>query len=174
VAVVLAAALAAYPLVRAGSLLPAVAALAVVGLPCTLLAIFVRARFAGVTLFTLAAAYVLVEATGRAGRFSVVAYAAGLVVLAELLLWPAQMPSGARVDRRAVTLWLRNVAAVAVAGAVLGIVALAASGFQIPGTSAGALVGGAAALALLALPRLLLGRMGERRKGERGRGERAG
>lgn len=151
---------------RAGSLLPAVVALAAVGLPCTLLAIFVRARFAGAALFTLAAAYVLVEVTGRAGRLSVVAYAAGLVALAEILLWSAQLPSSARVDTRAVTLWLRNLAAIAVAGAALGVVALAASGFQIPGATAGALVGGAAALALLALPWLLVRRAGRRRQKE--------
>jgi hypothetical protein len=145
VALLLAGALAAYPIVRAGSLLPAVTALAIVGLLFTLLALFFRVRFTGGALFALGAEYVLVEAIGGASTFSIVAYAAGLVVLTELLLWRGQLPAAGFVDGRAVAIWLRNVGLVAVAGAVLGLVALAASGFQIPGTLTAALVGCAAA-----------------------------
>jgi hypothetical protein len=161
---VLAGALAAYPIVRAGSLLPVVAALAAVGLLFTLLALFLRVRFTGVALFGLAAAYVLVEATDRAGAFSIVAYAAGLVVLAEVLLWLGQLPVSAVVDAAALVAWARNLGLVALAGAVLGLVALAASGFQIPGALAGTLVGCAAAVLLLTLPWLLLRRRADRDK----------
>lgn len=147
---------------RAGSLVPAVTALTVLGLVFTVLGLFFRVRFAGAALFALAAEYVLVEAAGRANTFSIVAYAAGLVVLAELLFWLGQLPASALVDRRAVTLWLRNVVALAVAGALLALLALVASGYQLPGTLAGTLVGCAAAAVLLTLPWLLLKKRGER------------
>ena len=155
-AIVIAGALVAYPIVRAGSLLPAVTALGAVGLLSTLAALFFRVHFAGPALFSLAAEYVVVEATGRAGTFSMIAYAAGLVVLTEVLLWLGQLPSSAFVDVRVVGVWLRNVGLTALAGALLGFIALTATSFRVPGTLAGTLVGCAAAVILLALPWLLV------------------
>ncbi len=161
-AVVIAGALVAYPIVRAGSLVPAVAALGAVGCLFTLLALFFRVHFAGPALFSLAAEYVVVEATGRAGTFSIIAYAAGLVVLTEVLLWLGQLPSSASVDTRVVGVWLRNLGLTAVAGVLLGLIALAATSFRVPGVLAGTLVGSAAAVLLVALPWLLVRKRGGR------------
>jgi hypothetical protein len=146
--------------VRAGSLAPAAAAFGAVGALFTLLALLFRVRFAGPALFSLAAEYVLVEVTGRADRFSVIAYAAGLVVLTEVVLWLGQLPSSAFVDVRVVAVWLRNLGCTALAGALFGLVALAATGLRIPSFLVGTLIGCAAAVVLLALPWFLLRRRG--------------
>jgi hypothetical protein len=89
-----------------------------------------------------------------------VAYAAGLVVYTEILLWLGQVPSSALVDGRVLAIWLRNLGLTALAGALLALVALAATGFQMPGALAGPLVGCAAAAVLLAVPWLLVRKRG--------------
>ena len=58
-----------------------------------LLALLARGRFAGGALFTLAFEYTVAEATGRIPAGSVVGYAAGLIIVTELLLWSAQLPA---------------------------------------------------------------------------------
>ena len=66
------------------------ALLAGLGLLFVLPAVVFRTRFATAAgLFSLAAEYVLVEVTDRVAILSIAGYAAGLVILAELLLWSA-------------------------------------------------------------------------------------
>lgn len=109
-------------------------------------------------MFTLASEYVVVEATGRAEPVSVVAYAVGLIVLAELLLAAAGFAADARADRALVVETAVTVGALAVAAALLALVTLAAATVRLPGSFEAALLGSAAAVALLALPWLLLTR----------------
>ena len=96
---VLAAALAGYSLVYAGGLRAPAALLAGLGLIFVLAAVVFRRPFAvAAGLFALAAEYVLVEVTGHVPTVSLAGYAAGFVVLAEVLLWQGQLPSAARMD----------------------------------------------------------------------------
>jgi hypothetical protein len=153
-----AAGLAAYPMLAAGALGPLVDPLGGVGLLFVLAAILRRRRFVGAALFTLALEYVLVEATGRAGPGSVLAYAVGLIVLSELLLLGGELPRAAIADRSLAVGALVLLAGVALAAALLALVALAATTVRLPGAFEAALLGTTGAVALLALPRLLLRR----------------
>ena len=121
-----------------------------------------RGRLAGVALFTLAAEYSIVEATGHVPAASVIAYAAGLILVSELLLWSAQLPRSARADRAVATQRLTTLAAIALAAALLALAALAGTGLQLPGALEAVLLGTAAAAAMLALPWLLLRHVGSR------------
>lgn len=87
---------------------------------------------------------------------SVAAYAAGLILVSELLLWCVQLPRSGRADRAVAGRQLVTLTATALAAAVLAFAALAAAGLRLPGEWTGALLGVAAAVALLALPSLLL------------------
>jgi hypothetical protein len=157
--VLLAAVLAGYPLAYAGELAPPVALLAGLGVVLVIPAVVFRARFATTAgLCALAAEYVLVEVTDRVAILSIVGYAVGLVILAELLLWPVSLPAPGRVDLSVVVRWLRGLTLIALAAAVLAILVLAAAGFRIPGAPTGTIAAAAAAAIVLALPWLLLRR----------------
>jgi hypothetical protein len=130
------------------------------GLLCVLIAIAARGHLTGVALFTLATEYAIVEATGHVPAVSVIAYAAGLILVFELLLWSAQLPRSARADHAVAARHLVTVVAVALAAALLALVVLAATGLQLPGALEAGLLGTAAAVVLLALPWLLLRKPG--------------
>jgi hypothetical protein len=151
-----AAALAAYPVVVAGALVPLVAVLAGLGLLSVLAAILSRRRFVGAALCTLATEYVVVESTGRAGVGSILAYAVGLILVSELLLFAAELPRQATMDRGLVLAAMLVLAAIAVAAALLALVVLAATTVRLPGGFEAALLGACAAVTLLALPVLQL------------------
>jgi len=153
---VLAAGLAAYPIFTAGRLAPLLGLLAAAGLLCVLLALLARGRFAGGALFTLAFEYTVAEATGRIPAGSVVGYAAGLIIVTELLLWSAQLARSTAADRAVAAGHLLTLALIAVAAAALSVVALAAASLRLPEALEATLLGTAAAVALLALPWLLL------------------
>jgi len=125
-----------------------------------LTALLGRGQLAGPALFTLATEYTIVEVTGHAPAASVIAYAAGLIVVSELLLWAAQLPRSATADRAVATGRLTLLTAIAAAAALLALAVLAATDLRLPGALAAALLGTAAAVALLALPWLLLRRPG--------------
>ena len=125
-----------------------------------LTALLGRGRLAGPALFTLATVYTIVEATGHAPAASVIGYAAGLVVVSELLLWAAQLPGSAAADRAVAAGRLTLLIAIALAATLLALAVLAAAGLRLPGALEAALLGTAAAVALLALPWLLLRRPG--------------
>jgi len=126
-----------------------------------LTALLGRGQLAGPALFTLATEYTIVEVTGHAPAASVIAYAAGLIVVSELLLWAAQLPRSATADRAVATGRLTLLTASrAAAAALLALAVLAATDLRLPGALAAALLGTAAAVALLALPWLLLRRPG--------------
>ena len=146
-------------MLEAGKLAPLVDLLGAVGFLLVAPAALARPRLAGLALFALAAEYVVVETTGRVAAATVIAYAVGLILCAELLLWAAELPSLAVADRAIVADRLVALGAVAVAAALLALVALAGSGVRLPGAFAAALLGAIAAAALLGLPMLLLRRM---------------
>lgn len=138
-----------------------IAALAALGFAFTLAAVGARRRFVGAALFTLATEYALAEVTGHVGSGSVVPYTVVLVVCTELLLLAGELPAAGLVDRAALLAALGVIGAIAVAAALLGLVALAATTVRIGGGFEAALLGSAAAVALLALPVLLLRRTRE-------------
>jgi hypothetical protein len=160
--VALACGLAAYPIVVAGSAIFAVVPLAALGLVCALLALFFRVRFAAAALFALATEYMVVEATGHASGLSIVVYAVGLVVFCELVFWVGQLSPSTRADWAVVVRRLLGLGLAGVGAAVLALIALAAGGLRLAGGFQGALIGAAAAAALLALPWLLVRRRGVR------------
>jgi hypothetical protein len=143
-------------MLHAGVLAPLVGLLGGLGLLFVAVAILRRGVLLGAGLFSLAAEYALVETTGRVAAGSVVAYAVGLVLLCELLLWLAELPSAAAVDRRIVVDRLLALAAVGSGAALAALVVLAATGLRVGTGFEAALLGTAAALALLALPLLLV------------------
>lgn len=154
----LAAGLAAYPVPHAGRLAPLIVALAVIGLLCVLAAALAGGRLAGAALFSLATEYAVAEVTGRVATASVIGYAVGLIIVSELLLWSARLPRAGVADRAVVSGQLMMLTAIGAAAAVLALAVLAAAGLRLPGALAAALLGSAAAVALLALPWLLLRR----------------
>lgn len=142
----------------AGRLGPLIESLGGLGLLFAFAAPLLRRRFVAAALFVLASEYVVVEATGRADPVTVVAYAVGLIVLAELLLAAADFAADARADRTVVSETAVTVGAVALAAALLALITLAAATVRLPAVFEAALLGSAAAIALLALPWLLLNR----------------
>jgi hypothetical protein len=142
----------------AGRLGPLIEALGGLGLLFAFAAVLLRRRFVAAALFTVASEYVVVEATGRAEPVSVVAYAVGLIVLAELLLTAAEYAAHARADRTLVIEKAVAIGRAAVAAALLALVTLTAATVRLPAGFEAALLGSAAAVALLALPWLLLTR----------------
>jgi hypothetical protein len=156
---VFAVALAGYPLAYAGNLTALAAVLAALGLVFVLVAVAFRARFAvGAGLFAIAAEYVLVEVAGKVATASIVGYAVGLVVLAEIVLWHGLLPSPARMDTAVLTRWLQTVALTGLGAAVLAFVVLAGAGLTIPGATPAAIAGSGAGILLVAIPWLLLRR----------------
>jgi hypothetical protein len=151
---VLGAALAAYPAARAGALTPLAIALAAVAGASLLVTLPGRVSLLVSSLFALATEYVIVEATERADPGSVLVYAPGLVVLCELVFWADELPASGHVEGVPERLLL--VAAVAVAAALLALVALAGRTVQLGSAFGAALVGGGAAVCLLAFPLALL------------------
>jgi len=98
-----------------------------------LTALLGRGQLAGPALFTLATEYTIVEVTGHAPAASVIAYAAGLIVVSELLLWAAQLPRSATADRAVATGRLTLLTAIAAAAALLALAVLAATDLRLPG-----------------------------------------
>lgn len=157
ITLILGCALGAYPVIDAAGLVPLTATLAVFGVFFVILAILLREHFIGVALLALAIEYLVAEATGSASTLSIGIYAVGLIVLCELVFWTRRLADCARVDTSVVTGWLRGVALIGIAAALLAVLALAATGCQIPGSVTAAIVGSTAAVALLALPWLQTG-----------------
>lgn len=143
---------------RAGALSPLVDLLGALGLLFVAVAVLRRGSLVGAGLFSLAAEYVVVEATGRTAATSIVAYTVALSLLAELVLWLGELPSAATADWGVVVDRLLVLAVMALAAALLALVALAAAGLRVAEAFEAALFGTAAAVALLALPWLLLRR----------------
>jgi hypothetical protein len=155
---VVAAALAGYALAYAGDLVAPAALLAGLGLLLALLTLTLRLRVTALAVLSLAGEYVLVEVTGRVATLTVVGYAVGLAVFAELALWTADLPASGRADMAVVTRGLRGVVLIAIGAAALALLVLIASGLQIPGAVPATIAGAAAAAVLLALPWLLVRR----------------
>lgn len=150
--------------------MPLVATLAALGVFFVCLALFLRVGFTGAALFILAAEYLLAETTGSVSTLSIGLHAVGLIVLCEIVFWVSDLAAHARMDTAVVAGFLRGIALIGIAGALLAVVTLTAAGLQIPGFLAGTIIGSAAAVLLLALPRLLAG-SGRAGNGDVGRSE---
>lgn len=125
------------------------------------LALFRWVALVGAALACLIAEYLLAEATGSAATASIVAYAAGLVVLCELVFTAERLRGLDRVDVAVLTSWLRRLALVALSSAALALVVLAAATLRKTGSLALTVIGSAAAVVIVSLA-LAVGR-GDRR-----------
>lgn len=123
---------------------------------CALAAPHLRGPLAGAALFALAAEYAVAEATGHVPAGSVAGYAVALITMSELLLWAGQLPRSASADHAVTGQQIVTLAALVPVTAVLAAAVLATTGLRLPAAWTAALVGTAAASALLALPWLLL------------------
>jgi len=112
----------------------------------------------GAALVLIGAEYAIVDAKGDVDAATVIAYAVGLIVIAELLLMLWTTPSGALVDRDLIRHRAVGLSSKAGASALLALVVLAASSLQLPAALGAALLGSTAAVILLLLPLLLLRR----------------
>jgi hypothetical protein len=109
-------------------------------------------RLVGAALTCLVGEYLLTEAAGSVATVSLVFYAAGLLVLCELIFLADQLRALARVDGPAVAAWLRQLALTGTASAVLAVVTLAAARLRVAGSLTITIVGSAAVVILLGLP----------------------
>lgn len=110
----------------------------------------------------LAAEYVVVDVSGDVSAATVIAYAAGLILLAELLQWPSVVAASALADPTVVTAKAVMLAALTAAAALLALVVLASTSLELPRAFEAALLGSAAAVTLLALPGFQAGGRGRR------------
>jgi hypothetical protein len=162
VTVAVAIALASYPMLDAGKLGLLVDAMGAGALLSLLLPLLWRGRGAWLPLFLLGAEYIAAESTGHVAAVSVVAYAAGLIMLCELVFWLAELPAAASIDtsvvfRRLLMLALTGVATVSVAP-----VTLLGTSVRLGSAIDALLLGALAAVALLTIPLLLVRERGRR------------
>ncbi|MBN1322147.1 MAG: hypothetical protein JXA87_15045 [Thermoleophilia bacterium] len=136
----------------------AVFPLAVLAVISAVAAVASYGRLTGAALFLLAAEYALVELDSRVGPASIVLYAAGLVVLCELLLWSGQLPRRAVADRAVVVQRVVTLGLIALGAVLVALSVLAAAGTSVGGSYQGPLVGVAAAVVVLLVPWVLLRR----------------
>jgi hypothetical protein len=153
--VVIAGTLAVFPAVEAGSLLRLTAPLAVVGVLLVILAVVWLGRLTGAALFILAAEYLAVEVAGRVPTVSVVAYAAGLSVLCEILFFHDLLRASDAVDRRVVGERLLYLGIVGSGAALIAALVLVAGGRWTFAALEASLAGMAAAVLLCAIPWVL-------------------
>jgi hypothetical protein len=162
-AIAVAIGLAVYPALSAGKLAPLVYSLTGAALCFLLLPLLWHGRGVWLPLFLLATAYTVAESFGHVRIASVPAYAAGLIVLCELLFWAAELPPSARVDLAVVGGRLLSLAVIAVAAVALAPIALLATTLQVSSALFAALLGSLAASMLLAIPLVLLRARGSSR-----------
>jgi len=165
-AVALAGGLATYPILRAGPLTRVAVPLAVIALLLVLSSVIWRGRLTEAVLFFVAGEYLIVQVTDHVSTLSVVGYAAGLVVLCELLFFGAGLPQSGTVDSGVIVERLLRLTLTGVGAAVVAVLVLAVGGWRTTGVVKAALIGMAAAIVLCGLPWLLT----RRRRGEDDRG----
>ena len=162
VSVAVATVLAVYPMHDAGRLRPLVEGLGALALLSLLLPLLWRGRGAWLPLLLLGAEYITAESSGQVGAVSVVAYAAGLIVLCELVFWLAELPAAASIDRSVVVRRLLTLALTGVVAAALAPLALLATSLHLSSPVAALLLGALAAVLLLTIPLLLVRQRGRR------------
>lgn len=148
-------ALAVYPMLDGGKLGLLVGAMGAGALLSLLLPLLWRGHGASLPPILLGAEYVVVESTGHVSAVSVVAYAAGLIVLCELIFWLAELPA-ATIDAAVVVRRLLLLALTGVAAASASSVALLGGSVRLGSVIVALLLGGLAAAALLTIPLLLV------------------
>lgn len=130
--------------------------LAVVALALLATSIGWRGRMTTAVLFTLGAEYLTVLLAGRVALVTVIAYAAGLIVLCELLFFAAQLPSTGAVETAVIVGQLVRLALIAAGSAAVAILVVSATALQRPEATYVKIVGVVAAVLLCSLPWLLL------------------
>lgn len=150
--------LATYPLVRAGGLMRVAAPLALIGLLLVAVAVAWPTRLTGPLLVVLVAEYLAAELTGRVPTVSVIAYAVGLAVLAEVLDFNARVPAAGTVDVSLITRRLLFLGIVALGAAVIAVLVLVVGRARGLDTLAAVFVGATAALLLCVIPWVLIQR----------------
>jgi surface polysaccharide O-acyltransferase-like enzyme len=115
------------------------------------LALVLRVNLVALPLFLLAAGYLVAELSGHCAAVSVIAYAAGLIVVCELIYWSQAIPGALEVDRKISEYRLLALISIAAFSALLSLIALSASFLQIPAAIAAVVLGAAASVALLGL-----------------------
>ncbi|HEY5160593.1 MAG TPA: hypothetical protein VII83_05920 [Gaiellaceae bacterium] len=156
--IALATALAVFPMLNAGKLRLPIYTLGAAALLSLSLPLLWRARDTWLPLFLLGAEFVSADSSGHLGAASIVAYAAGLIGLCELLFWFAELPPEASVDATAIGRRLLLLALSGFAAASLALVALFASSVRLGSALAALLLGALAAATLLTIPLLLVRR----------------
>ena len=155
-AIAVAIALAVYPMLDGGKLGLLVDAMGAGALLSLLLPLLWRGHGASLPLILLGAEYIATESTGHLAAVSVVAYAAGLIVLCELVFWLAELPAAATIDAGVVFRRLLLLVLIGIAAAPSASVALLGSSVRLGSAIVALLLGGLAAAALLAIPLLLV------------------
>jgi hypothetical protein len=158
ITIAVATALAVFPMLGAGKLRPLIDDLGAAALLLLLLPLVWRGRGTWLPLFLLGAEYVTAESSGHVAAVSVVAYAAGLIGLCELLFWLAELPAAAAVDTTAIGRRLLLLALTGVSAALLALVALLATSVRLSSAFEALVLGALAAATLLTIPLLLLGK----------------
>ncbi len=128
-----------------------------------LLPLGLRGRALWLPVLLIAAEFMVAEASGRLPASSIVLYATGLITVCELVLWPAGLPPQAEVEWDVVGRRLIQIASFAGAGALLSAATLLPTFIRLDSAILAALLGGAAAIGLLAIPWLLVRRPDVRR-----------
>ena len=150
VALLLAAALAGYPLAGSGD--AASALLPVAAGSLVLVALSLRwVRLLALVLIALAAELVMRTLDSTLPPAAVVAYGAGLLLLCELLSWAATLHRGTLLEPAVVTHRVGRLCAVALLGAAASALTTSGSGISPPNAFVAGVAGAAAVAALLAL-----------------------
>jgi hypothetical protein len=158
----LAIALAVYPALHAGDLSLYILSLGAAALCLLPIPLLRFGRGAWPPLFLLALEYALAESFADAPVSRLPVYAAGLIVLAELLFWAAELPFSARIDRGVVGARLLSLVLVASLAAALASLTLLAGELEVSSALLAAVLGVLAASTLLATPWLLMRERGRR------------
>lgn len=153
--------LAVYPMHNAGRLRPLIEGLGAVALLSLLLPLLWHGRGAWWPLLLLGAEYITAESSGHVGAVSVVAYAAGLIMLCELVFWLAELPAAA-IERGVIVRRLLQLALIGVAAVSVAPVALLGTSVRLGSAIGALLLGVLAAALLLTIPLLLVRQRGRR------------
>ena len=142
-------------MLRAGSLWPLIDSLAALAVALLVMSLLLRVDLAAFPLFLLAGAYLIAEASGHCATISIVAYAAGLIVLCELQYWSKALPGTLEVDRAVTAHRLLALALIGGSAGMLSLITLAAAFLKLPEALGAVTLGAAASVTLLGLALLV-------------------
>ena len=149
-AAALAAALAAYPALRAGPAADAIASLGIAGVAAVVLTLTTSTKLLPLPLLLLVAELELHHVLEPIPQAVLAAYAGALLLLGELVAWSRSLYGLAVVDRAVVIARSRFLVAAALGASALAALVLGASTARLTGGFGDAAIGTAAAVLLLA------------------------